>query len=364
LQTQAAVVRQAGGDYVLEDLELGPPAAHEVLVRMVAVGHCHTDLIGRLGYAGAPMPIVLGHEGAGIVEAVGSDIRSEVSVGDHVVLSFSSCHHCPQCLAGHPAGCSEFVARNAGGYRADGTTSLHDSAGIAVAGRWFGQSSFASYCIADVTGVVKVNVDLPLEQLAPLGCGVQTGAGAVFNVLRPCAGGSIAVFGVGAVGLSTVMAAAVAGCGSIVAIDKDARRLDLAVKLGATATLISGDGLLDRLKDATSGGVDSALDTTANSEILDCALNSLRPRGTLGLVGLGAPTIPATALGGSKTLVGITEGDAIPQLFLPRLISLWEQGRFPFDQMCTSYPLAEIGRAEQEAIEGGVVKPILLPERR
>ena len=363
MHTQAAVVREAGGNYLLEDLDIGAPLAHEVLVHVVAVGHCHTDVIGRLGLAGAPVPIVLGHEGAGIVEATGPDV-TEVAVGDHVVLSFSSCHRCDQCLFGHPAACSEFVPRNASGYRADGTTPLRDPSGAAVAGRWFGQSAFSSYCIADITGVVKVDDDLPLEQLAPLGCGVQTGAGAVFNVLRPNAGGSVAVFGVGAVGLSAILAAVVAGCETIVAVDKDARRLDLATKLGATATLISGDGLLERLKDATSGGVESALDTTANSDVLECALSSLRPRGTLGLVGLGAPSISAAALGGSKTVVGITEGDAIPQVFLPRLISLWKQGRFPFDLMSACYPLAEINRAEQDAIEGGVVKPILLPEPR
>jgi aryl-alcohol dehydrogenase len=362
LRAQAAVLREPGGDYVLETVEVGDPGPEEVLVRLAAVGHCHTDLIARLGHAGVPMPVVLGHEGAGIVESVGPGV-SAITPGDHVVLSFASCRRCPQCLSGHPAACAEFMARNIACLRPDGTSPLHDAAGTTVAGRWFGQSSFASHCVADLSGVVKVDADLPLEALAPLGCGVQTGAGAVLNVLRPAAGGSIAVFGVGAVGLSAVLAARAGGCRRIVAVDLDARRLEIAGRFGATDLVVGGEALADNLSACEVTMIDCTLDTTAATAVIEAALGVLRPLGRLGLVGVGAPAISGAALGGSKTVVSITEGDAVPQILIPQLIRLWESGRFPFDEMTTQYPLADISSAEKAALEGGVVKPVLIPSQ-
>jgi aryl-alcohol dehydrogenase len=360
LRAQAAVVREPGGDYALEMVEVGDPGPEEVLVRLAAVGHCHTDLIARLGHAGVPTPVVLGHEGAGVVESVGPGV-SGVAPGDHVVLSFASCRRCPQCLGGHPAACAEFLARNIACLRPDGTSPLRDAAGMTVAGRWFGQSSFASHCVADLSGVVKVDADLPLEALAPLGCGVQTGAGAVLNVLRPPAGGSIAVFGAGAVGLSAVLAARARGCRRIVAVDLDARRLEVAGRFGATDLVAGGEELAGDLAARAVTMIDCALDTTAATAVIQAALGVLRPRGCLGLVGVGAPSIPGAALGGSKSVVSITEGDAVPQILIPQLIRLWESGHFPFDEMAARYPLADISSAEKAALEGGVVKPVLIP---
>ena len=362
MRAQAAVVRVPGGDYVLETVEVGDPGPEEVLVGLAAAGYCHTDLIARLGHAGVPMPVVLGHEGAGIVESVGPGV-STVAPGDHVVLSFASCRQCAQCLGGHPAACAEFMTRNIACLRPDATSPLRDAAGLTVAGRWFGQSSFASHCVASLSGVVKVDAGLPLETLAPLGCGVQTGAGSVFNVLRPPAGGSIAVFGTGAVGLSAVLAARARGCQRIIAVDLDARRLELAGRFGAT-DLVNGSGsLADDLAAGDVTMVDCALDTTAATAVIEAALGVLTPGGRLGLVGVGAPAISGTALAGSKTVIAITEGDAIPQILIPQLIRLWEAGRFPFDEMVTRYPLADISAAEKAALEGGVVKPILVPSQ-
>ena len=363
LRAQAAVLREPGGDYALEAVEIDDPGPEEILVRLAAAGYCHTDLIARLGHAGVPMPVVLGHEGAGIVENVGPGV-STVAPGDHVVLSFASCRQCPQCLSGHPAACAEFMARNIACLRPDGTSPLSDAAGLTVAGRWFGQSSFASHCVADLSGVVKVDAGLPLEALAPLGCGVQTGAGAVLNVLRPPAGGSIAVFGTGAVGLSAVLAAQAQGCERIIAVDLDARRLEIAGRFGATDLVAGGEALADELSASNVTMVDCALDTTAATAVIEAALGVLRPGGRLGMVGVGAPAIPGVALAGSKTVIGITEGDAVPQILIPQLIRLWESGHFPFDEMATRYPLADISAAEKAALEGGVIKPVLVPDQQ
>jgi aryl-alcohol dehydrogenase len=361
MRVTAAVTRAPGEPYVLEVLELEEPRADEVLVRLVASGHCHTDAVAHQGLVGVPMPSVLGHEGAGVIEAVGAEAAHEVSVGDQVVLSFASCRRCSLCRAGHPAACTRFAPLNVAGQRPDGSTPLRSPDGSPVSACWFGQSSFASYAVAHVSSVVRVDPDLPLERLAPLGCGVQTGAGSVLNVLRPVPGSAIAVFGVGSVGLSAVLAAQASGCDTIVAVDRDERRLRLAEKFGATVLVTGGDGLADRLHDAAPTGVDAALDTTAVSDVIGAAVDLLRSRGVLGLVGIGAPTLETRRLAGSKAVVSITEGDAVPQLFVPKLIALWRGGRFPFDEMITEFPLADINAAETAALAGDVVKPVLRP---
>ena len=234
MKVTAAVVHEEAQPFSVEDLELEEPRADEVLVRVVATGICHTDVIVRDQWYPVPLPAVLGHEGAGVVERVGEGV-SKVQPGDHVVLSFASCGECTNCLSGWPTYCLNFYDQNFGGSRPDGSNALSKD-GDAVHGRFFGQSSFASYSVAAERSVVKVREDAPLELLGPLGCGVQSGAGGVLNILRPTPGTSIAVFGTGAVGMSAIMAASIAGCTIIISIDVKASRMELARELGATHT--------------------------------------------------------------------------------------------------------------------------------
>ncbi len=232
MQITAAVVEDADAPFVLGDIEIAEPREGEVLVRIVAVGVCHTDLVARSGGYPTPFPCVLGHEGSGVVHSVGPGV-TKVSPGDHVVLTFNSCGSCTNCRRGAEAYCVQLPVLNALGRRADGTTAyLRDEQPIS--GHFFSQSSFATFSLATERNVVKVPTDLPLQLLGPLGCGIQTGAGTVLNSLAARPGESIVITGTGSVGLSAVMAARIAGCDPIIAIDLLPERLKLAAELGAT----------------------------------------------------------------------------------------------------------------------------------
>jgi aryl-alcohol dehydrogenase len=211
MDVTAAVVRQAGGPFVVETLTLDQLRPDEVLVKIVGTGLCHTDLVVRDQVLPTPLPAVLGHEGAGVVQAVGAQVTG-LAPGDHVVLGFAACRECAQCRGGAPAYCEQFALLNFGGCRADGSTCLHDGAGQ-VSSHFFGQSSFATHAVVAARNVVKVDGDVPLALLGPLGCGIMTGAGTVFHALDLHEGESLLVIGGGPVGLSAVMAAKVRGLG-------------------------------------------------------------------------------------------------------------------------------------------------------
>jgi aryl-alcohol dehydrogenase len=361
MQITAAVLREPDQLYSIEQLELADPGPGDVLVRISGVGMCHTDVLPRL--MPLPRPIVCGHEGAGVVEAVGAGVQA-VAPGDHVVLSFDSCGTCANCRTGHPAYCATFMVRNLSGFAVDGSTPLATTTGERVAGRWFGQSSFATHALATERNVVRVDPDLPLELLGPLGCGLQTGAGSVLVAMAVRPGTSIVVFGTGAVGLAAVMAAKVAGCTTIVGVDLHESRRALATELGATHVLDGADPeLVARITDLTAGGAQYSFDTTGVPGVIVSAINSLRPTGTCGLVGVqtGPLTVDPGLLATGRNVMGILEGDAVPQVFIPQLIALWQQGRFPFDRLVETFPLAEIDAAEQSSLAGGVVKPVLVP---
>jgi aryl-alcohol dehydrogenase len=362
MRIQAAVLRGETSPFAIEEVELAAPGPDQVLVRIVGAGHCHTDVLPRAGAGFGPPPIVLGHEGAGVVEAVGAAVRT-VAVGDHVVVSFDSCGACANCRAAHPAYCDTFLERNLAGPGLGDGSSLTDSDGNPLAGRWFGQSSFATHAVVDARNAVVVDKDLPLELLGPLGCGVQTGAGAVLEVLRVRPGDGIVITGTGAVGLSAVMAAKVAGATTIVAIDLNAERLALAAELGATDTIVPGEDLTGQIRAVAPAGLRYGLDTTGLPAVIAAALDALAPRGALGLVGVqqGDLVTGPLALSLGKTLTGILEGDADPRTFIPTLIELWQAGRFPFDRLIETFPLSAINTAEQRALAGEVVKPVLLP---
>ena len=210
-----AVVRGKEQPFRIEQARIRGPRSDEVLVRIVATGLCHTDLIVRDQYYPVPLPIVLGHEGAGVIEAIGPEVKG-LAVGDHVVLAYGACGHCKPCSSGHGAYCVDFYAQNFGGAAADGSNALQDADGATLHDHFFGQSSFGAYALASERNAIKVPKDAPLELLGPLGCGLPTGAGAVINALKVGVGQSLAVFGAGAVGMAAIMAGRVVGATVIV----------------------------------------------------------------------------------------------------------------------------------------------------
>ncbi|NGO08925.1 NAD(P)-dependent alcohol dehydrogenase [Streptomyces sp. HC44] len=364
MRITAALTETKGAPFTLAPLDLDDPRRGEVVVKIVSSGVCHTDLIVRDQWYPVPLPAVLGHEGAGVVEAVGDGVTS-VAPGDHVVLSFSSCGGCRTCVQGRPAYCDLFFAHNFAGSRPDGSTPLHRESGDDVHGVFFGQSSFATYALAAERNVVKVDPSVPLELLGPLGCGIQTGAGGVLNSLKPPAGSSIAVFGAGSVGLSAVMAAVVAGCTTIVAVDLNTQRLELAKELGATHVINDAEGdTVERLRDLTGGlGVDYTVEATAVPAVLRQAVDALNQGGTCGLIGAAAlgteVSLDMSSLLFGRVVRGIVEGDSVPQLFIPKLVDLYRQGRFPFDKLIKSYAFEDINEAVEDAEKGTTLKAVL-----
>ncbi len=359
----AAVVRQKGGPFTIEKLRLEEPRADEVLVRIVATGMCHTDMVVRDQVYPVPQPIVLGHEGAGVVEKVGTGVV-KVQPGDHVVLSFMSCGRCRMCAQGRPANCENFNAHNFSGARADGSGSLRDERGP-VHDHFFGQSSFSTFAVANERNVVKVRKEAPLALLGPLGCGIQTGAGAVMNALKVGHGSSFAAFGAGAVGLSAVMAARAVGASTIIAIDVVPSRLALAKEVGATHVVNAKErDAVAAVKEITGGGVQFSLETTALPAVVRQAVDALGVRGTCGIVGAAPPgteiKIDVTEfMQMSKTVYGIIEGDSVPDIFIPQLVDLFLQGRFPFDKLTKFYPFERINEAASDSERGLTVKPII-----
>ena len=351
-EVKAAVLR-GGGPLTIETLEMDGPRNDEVLVRIVASGICRTDIGFLDGWDGAASPVVLGHEGAGVVEETGKKVKG-VKPGDHVVLSYQSCGRCPECKRGHPAGCESFYEANFGFHRLDGSNALWRSG---VGGHFFGQSSFATYAIASMRNLVKVPKDMDLSILAPLGCGIQTGAGTVMNSLAVSQGSSIAILGTGAVGLAAVMAARIAGAYPIIGVDVNPDRLGLALSLGATHVIDNRRGQVSSgIAAITGGGADYALETTGDSKLIGAALNFLNPKGTLAHI---AEPGGESVLSGGRRVVGIIQGDAVPQLFIPRLIGLYLEGRFPFDRLVRFYDFTEINRAIDDSRKGITIKPVL-----
>ena len=345
----------------IAELEQDEPRAGEIRVRIVATGICQTDQHAHDGRQ-APHPLVLGHEGAGVVERLGEGV-SGFAPGDHVVLSGSSCGACPSCAADLPSYCDTAMLRVFGGGRMDRSVAL--SAGAEpIHSHFFGQSSFASHAIVPERTAVKVPGDVPLAKLGPLGCGILTGAGTVLNSLSLQPGQSLAVFGTGGVGLSAVMAARLAGAARIVAVDMSEERLELARELGATDCLRGDEeNLVGKLRAITGRGVDASVNTTTAPAVFDAALDCLAMRGTAAFVtaprGQWEPNMFAM-LSGGRSLKGVLGGDADPRQFIPLLVEHWREGRFPFDRLLSFYPFAEIGRAFDDVLSGKAVKPVLL----
>ncbi|TWI45216.1 aryl-alcohol dehydrogenase [Pseudomonas duriflava] len=361
---KAAVTRSKGAPFVIESARIRHPKEDEVLVRIVATGMCHTDMIVRDQYYPVPLPAVLGHEGAGVVEAVGPLVKG-LNVGDHVVLTYGYCGHCLPCGGGHAAYCKEFFGRNFSGADPHGECAIEDERGQPLHDHFFSQSSFATYALSRENNTVRVPREAPLELLGPLGCGIQTGAGAVINSLKVTPGSRFAAFGAGAVGLSAVLAAQVAGATSIIAVDVIPSRLELAKELGATHVINSKNtDPVATIREITGGGVNFALESTGRPAVLRQAVDALGGLGSLGVV--GAPPLGTTAefdvndlLLGGKTIRGIVEGDSVPQKFIPELVDLYLQGRFAFDKLIKLYQFEDINQAAEDSEKGITLKPVI-----
>ncbi|UOQ57092.1 NAD(P)-dependent alcohol dehydrogenase [Leucobacter allii] len=365
MKIQAAVATAPQTDLEIRELELDEPRPDEVTVRLVASGVCHTDAIVRDQWYPVPLPAVLGHEGSGVVEAVGADV-TDLAVGDKVVLAPASCGVCEHCIAGHPQYCVDFSPLNFGGSRPDGARMFSEH-GSPISSNFFGQSSFASVTNVRARNAVKVADDAPLELLGPLGCGIMTGSGSVLNVLRPGAGESIAVFGTGAVGLAGMLAAVASGATTIIMVDIVPSRLEFAKELGATHVVDSREvDPVEAIREITGGrGVQYALDTTGVPQVFAQMTKSLALRGHGVLVGaakLGteAPFDIGTLLTSGISISMVVEGDAVPREFIPKLIALHERGLFPFDRLVKRYPFAEINRAFADSESGETIKPVLV----
>lgn len=367
MKVKAAVVRETGGDFAMADLELDDPRDDEILIRIKGVGLCHTDLVARDGFMPFGPPAVLGHEGSGIVERVGSTVR-KVKPGDAVGITFRSCGVCARCRMGEPAYCHTMPQLNYAGMRPDGSRALRED-GTAVASNFFGQSSFANYALAYERNVVKLPDGIPVELMGPLGCGVQTGAGGVMRSLACEKGSTLLVLGGGAVGLSAVMAAVVRGCSTIIVLEPHAVRRKIARELGATHAIdpAQAPDLAAAIREIVPIGVDYAFDTTGIPAILQAAMACLGPHGTLGIVGVPPPGTPVpgdllSVITFGHTVKGIIEGDSEPDKFIPELIQLYQAGRFPFDRLIRTYPLSEINRAIADQHKGDCIKVVLLPD--
>ncbi len=360
----AAVLRQAHGPFEIETLSLRDPGPDEVLVQVVATGMCHTDLLVWARQAATPLPVVLGHEGAGIIAAVGNRVQ-DLAVGDPVVMSFATCGRCVSCIGGERAYCTEYGRLNLGGVGADGTVATQTLSCQPVYDHFFGQSSFATLALAQARDVVKMDSDLPLELLGPLGCGLQTGAGCVLNSLRVRSGHSLAVFGAGGVGLAAVMAARAVGAGPVIAVDIVASRLATALEVGATHVVDAAQpDVTERVRAIAGGGVDFSLDCTGIVTVARQAIDVLAHRGTCGLIGASPAgsevsfSVRDLKMSG-RTIRGITQGDSVPQLFIPVLLRLFRDGKFPFDRLVKFYDLADINQAAEDSLSGRVIKPII-----
>jgi aryl-alcohol dehydrogenase len=361
---RAAVAREVGNPLQFENATLEAPRDNEVLVRMVATGVCHTDMVIRDQQFKTPLPMILGHEGAGVVEQIGRNVTT-VAPGDHVVMTYMYCGLCSPCATGHPAHCANMGPLNFGGGRLDGSSSACTHDGGELHDHFFGQSSFATHAIASELNVVKVDKDVQLELLGPLGCGIQTGAGAVLNAMKVRAGSSFAAFGTGAVGLAAIMAARVAGATKIIAVDVNPARLKLALELGATHVINSREtDPVAEVRKLTGGGADFTLECSGRAAVLRQAIDSVGLLGTCGIVGATPEGTEASfnvndVMIPGRRIMGIVQGDVVSRTFIPELIELYRQGRFPFDRLVKFYPFEEVNQAMADSESGITIKPIL-----
>lgn len=349
MQITAAVLRRRDAPrpyadsrpLAIETLELDPPGRDEVLVRIAAAGLCHSDLSVINGQRPRPLPMALGHEAAGIVEAVGPGV-TDLAPGDHVVMVFvPSCGHCVPCAGGRPALCEPGAAANGAGTLLAGDIRLRDAAGDTVH-HHLGCSAFASHAVVSRRSLVRIDDALPLHEAALFGCAVLTGVGAVVNTAEVTAGQSVAVVGLGGVGLAAVLGALAAGAAQVIAVDLDADKLALAERLGATATVHAGPDAVAEVRALTGGGCDVVLEMAGAVRALESAVAMTARGGTTVTAGLPPPdaALPVnivSLVAEERTLKGSYIGTCVPTRDLPRFIALYRAGRLPVDRLVSGY---------------------------
>lgn len=364
-QIKAAVfTAESGNRCEIQNVLLADPEPSEIVIEVKACGICHTD-IGVAGYQ--DRPAVLGHEAAGVVVEIGSAV-SEFKVGDPIVATFGSCGTCATCKSNNPAYCIDHAAINFDGLRPNGKGGITDTNGKPIFSAFFQQSGFATHALVQMENVVKLPTGISFVTAAPLGCGIQTGAGSVMTSLGVKPNESLVIFGVGSAGLTAVMAAKHIGCCPIIAIDLDAGRLELAKKYGAHHTLNGLDGnLTEIIKDLTNGGAHYSLEGTGNNSIYHVAVNCLRPGGTCGTWAYpGVFGEPIEHPGGFAFMntrqMGILEGDSNPKVFIPQLAKMQISGQLPYDELITTFKFDDINDAIEACETQSVVKPVLVFE--
>ena len=363
MKTRAAVLYQPKTPMVIEELDLEDPHEGEVTVKVGAAGVCHSDYHVMIGEWSSPMPVVLGHEGAGVVAKVGAGVKN-VKVGDHVILNFRpNCGWCAHCVRGQPVLCNgSQTPRNelfSGGSRMskDGATVHH-----------FARTScFSQYTVVQESGAVPIRHDMPLDRAALIGCSVMTGVGAVINTARVPPGSSVAVIGCGGVGLNCIQGAVLAGADRIVAVDVRQNKLDYAVDFGATDAInASNQDPVGLIHELTGGGADYAFEALGRSQTIRQAYDAVRPGGMAVVVGM-APEDDEVAVNAlslprnEKILMGSYYGSARPWIDLPRLVNLYLAKRLRVDELVTrSYPLDRINEAYDALAAGEVARSVLL----
>lgn len=353
---------------VVEEVELDPPGPGEVLVRLRAAGLCHSDLSVINGHRVRPVPMVLGHEAAGVVEEVGpmSEGASDLVPGDHVVMVFvPSCGSCGACATGRPALCEVGAQANGAGTLLGGARRLHRPDGTALH-HHLGVSAFAEYATVSRRSLVKIDQDLPFEEAALFGCAVLTGVGAVINSARVAAGSSVAVVGLGGVGLSALLGAVAAGAGRVVAIDLADDKLELASRLGATDVFNAADpDVVEQVRAVTDGGLEYAFEMAGSTRALDLAFQITERGGTTVAAGLTAPgaTVPLsplTLVAEERTLKGSYIGTSVPSRDIPRYIDLYRRGRLPVDKLLSPrLVLGEINHGFDQLAAGAAVRQVV-----
>jgi alcohol dehydrogenase len=373
MKIKAAVLSEmgAGRPYAdtrplsIEELVLDPPGAGEVLVKIAAAGLCHSDLSVIEGNRARPMPMVLGHEAAGIVEEVGAGV-DDLKVGDHVVMVFvPSCGHCLSCAEGRPNLCEPAAAANVSGTLLSGGRRLHRN-GREV-NHLLGVSAFAEYATMSRRSLVKIDKELPLDEAALFGCAVMTGVGAVINTARIPVGASVAVVGLGGVGLSSILGALAAGARRVVAVDLSDDKLGLARQLGATDTFNAGSpDAVSEIREATSGGVEYAFEMAGSVRAMELAYRITRRGGTTVTAGLPNPdhtlALPVLNLvAEERTVKGSYVGGCVPARDIPRFIELYRRGRLPVDRLMSDrLRLDEINLGFDRLQEGKAIRQIIV----
>jgi len=365
MKTKAAVVRQIC-QLTIEQVNLDPPKPYEVLVRMKAAGICHSDLHTYRGELRAQPPLVLGHEGAGIVEEVGNEVN-HVKPGDRVMVNWiPSCNQCTACYRGQNNLCNRIADTTLQALLPDGTTRLSTEDGITLK-HYLSTSTMAEHAVLDQASVIKLPDDVGYEVASIIGCAVLTGTGAVLNTAQVAPGSSVAVIGCGGVGLSAIMGAKLTGCYPIIAVDVMNSKFDFAKELGATHSINSLESdALEALKELTNGGPDYVFDSVGAAITINQALLGVRPGGTAVVMGMhsmkeNVPITSANLIAMNKKLLGSFAGSARPHLDLPHFLELYRSGRLPVDKLVSKrYRLEELAQAFDDMEAGKVARGVIL----